>query len=118
MESAKEIVGKFLAALGGEDWKGARKCLHENVSFRGPLDTFEKADSYIDALKKLHPIVKKVDMKKMFVDGSDVCILYDLVTNTPAGVSFVAEWFQIRDDKIASIRAVFDARPFAALFGK
>ena len=68
-------------------------------------------------MKKLHAIVRRIDLKKLFVDGDDVCMLYDLVTNTPAGTSFVAEWYHVRGDKIASIRVVFDARPFAAMFG-
>jgi len=57
-------------------------------------------------------------MKKVFVDGNDVCSLYDMVTKTPAGTAFIAEWHQVKGDKIAAIRVVFDARPFAAMFGK
>ena len=52
------------------------------------------------------------------VDGNDVCMLYDMVTNTPAGTAFIAEWIEVKGDKIASIRTVFDARPFAAMFAK
>jgi hypothetical protein len=36
-------------------------------------------------------------------------------TNTPAGTQPVAEWYHVRDDKIARLQAYFDARPFAAL---
>ena len=28
----------------------------------------------------------------------------------------VAEWYKVRDGKIASMQAFFDARPFAAMF--
>ncbi len=45
-------------------------------------------------------------------------VLYEMVTNTPAGTAFIAEWYQVRGGKIAALRAVFDARPFAALFGR
>jgi hypothetical protein len=48
----------------------------------------------------------------------DVCVLYDMVTNTPSGAAFIAEWYQVKGGKIAALRAVFDARPFAALFGR
>jgi hypothetical protein len=41
-----------------------------------------------------------------------------MVTKTPAGAALIAEWCQVRGDKIASIRVVFDARPFDAMFGK
>ena len=34
------------------------------------------------------------------------------------GTAFIAEWYQVKGDKIAAIRVVFDARPFAAMFAK
>jgi hypothetical protein len=40
-----------------------------------------------------------------------------MVTKTPAGTAFIAERYQIQGGKIAALRAVFDARPFAPLFG-
>ncbi len=95
MANARAIVEKFQAALGTGDWTAARQCLHDNLSFRGPLEAFEKADPYIEAIKKLHPIVERIDLKKLFVDGNDVCMLYDMVTKTPAGTAFIAEWLQV-----------------------
>jgi len=62
--------------------------------------------------------VKGVKTHKLFVDGADACLLYDMETNTPAGTAFISEWYQVRDGKIASIRVVFDARPFAPMFSK
>ena len=62
--------------------------------------------------------IQRIDLKKVFVDGDDVCVLYEMVTNTPAGTAFIAEWYQVKGGKIAALRAVFDARPFAALFGR
>ena len=118
MAKAAEIVQSFKQALDKGDIPAARKLLHDNLSFRGPIDTFDKPEPYLEALKKLHPIVQRIDIKKMFVDGNDVCMLYDMITNTPAGTAFIAEWIQVKGDKIASIRTVFDARPFAAMFGK
>ncbi|SRR5713226_1672305 len=118
MANAKGIVEKFQAALGKGDWAAARQCLHDNLSFQGPIDAFDKADHYMEAIKKLHPIVERIDLKKLFVDGNDVCILYDMVTKTPVGTAFIAEWLQVKGDKIVGIRVVFDARPFAAMFAK
>jgi hypothetical protein len=118
MAKAAEIVQSFKEALGKGDVAAARKRLHDDLSFRGPIDAFDKPEPYLEALIKLHPIVQRIDIKKLFVDGNDVCILYDMVTNTPAGTAFIAEWMHVEGDKIASIRTVFDARPFAAMFGK
>lgn len=118
MSTAKETVMGFKQAMGKGDWKGARGFLADEISFVGPFDTFSKPDDYLGALQKLHHIVEKVDTKKVFADGDDVCMLYDMVTNTPAGTAFISEWFKVKGGKIASVRVVFDARPFAPMFKK
>ena len=118
MSKTAEIVNGYKSALGQGDIAAARKLLSDNLEFVGPFDTFSKPEPYLEALKKLHPIVKGVKVHKMFVDGSEACLLYDMETNTPAGTAFICEWYRVHDGKIASIRAVFDARPFAPLFSK
>jgi len=118
MANANKIVSDYQQALGKGDFAAARKLLHDNLSFHGPIDTFDSAEPYLESLKKLNPIIQRIDMKRTFADGNDVCLLYDMVTNTPAGTQFIAEWYQVKGDKIASVRVVFDARPFAAMFAK
>ena len=115
--SAREIVESYREALGKGDFASARNLMQDNMVFEGPLDTFNKADDYLAANKKLASIIQGIELKKVFVDGNDVCVLYNMVTNTPAGTAFIAEWYQIKGGKIAYIHAVFDARPFAAMFG-
>src|SRR5215472_16386529 len=93
-------------ALGKGDFAAARKLVHDNLLFQGPIDTFHSSEPYFEALKKLHPIIQRVDMKKIFADGNDVCVLYDMVTKTPAGTAFVCEWYKVKGEKIAEIRTV------------
>lgn len=112
-----EIVQGFQQAMAKGDLDKARAFLHDDLSFRGPFDAFERPEPYLEALKKLAPIIERIEPRKTFADGGDVCVLYDMVTRTASGTAFIAEWFQVRGDRIAAIRAVFDPRPFAALFG-
>jgi limonene-1,2-epoxide hydrolase len=116
--SAIEVVESYQAALGKGDFASARNLMQDNMIFEGPIDTFNKADDYLAANKRLASIVQHIDLKKVFADGDDICVLYEMVTNTPAGTAFIAEWYQVKGGKIAFIRAVFDARPFAAMFGR
>ena len=118
MNSASEVIESYREALGRGDFSTARQLMHDDMTFQGPLDTFTTADQYLEASRKLASIIQRIDVKKTFVDGDDICVLYDMVTNTPAGTAFIAEWYQVRGGKIAALRAVFDARPFAALFGR
>jgi hypothetical protein len=115
-KSAKEIVMGYQKALGSGDWKSARGFLDDNMSFKGPIAAYDKPEPYIEDLKKLHHIVKGVDMKKVFVDGDDVCLLYDMITDTPAGTAYISEWYHVKGEKISAVRVVFDARPFAAMW--
>src|SRR5438094_894156 len=118
MTKAKDIVTAYQRALGRGDIAGARTYLHDDLSFVGPFESFQRPELYLEALGKLHHIVERVEPRRTFVDGDDVCIIYDMVTNTPAGTAFIREWYRDRGDKIGSIRAVFDARPFAPMFNR
>jgi limonene-1,2-epoxide hydrolase len=117
MTNAFEIVESYRTALERGDFGAARKLMHDDMAFQGPLDTFTTADQFLTVRKELAAIIQRIDVKKTFVDGDDVCVLYEMVTNTPAGTAFIAEWYKVKEGKIAATRAVFDARPFAAMFG-
>lgn len=117
MSKPKETVLAFQQAIGKKDFAAARKLLQDNLEFRGPIDTFHKADDYVHALQKLSAIVEGVDILKVFEDGDDVSLFCDLKTRV-AGTSFVAEWYKVSNGKIASVRVAFDARPFAAMFAQ
>ena len=118
MSSARETVESYRAALGVGDFATARKLMQDDMSFQGPIDTLHQADDYLESLKRLASIIQRIDVKRLFAEGDDGCVLYEMVTNTPAGTAFIAEWYQVKGGKIASLRVVFDARPFAAMFGK
>jgi limonene-1,2-epoxide hydrolase len=114
MSNANEIVAAFQQAMGRGDFGAARNLLRDDLSFRGPIGTFDDADALMEALKKLQGFVERADTRKIFIDGCDVCVLFDLITNK--GAALVAEWYRVEAGKIAMMRAMFDVRPFAAIF--
>jgi limonene-1,2-epoxide hydrolase len=113
MADARSIVERYHAAFARKDFDTGRRLLHDDLSFRGPIDTFCDADAYIEAIRGLSRIVRGVEVQRIVADGQDVAVFYDLVTATPAGTAPVAEWFHVEGDAISAIRAYFDARPFA-----
>jgi len=113
---AADVVLGFVQAWSEGDFAAARLRLHEDVAFQGPFDDFDSAEPYLAALQRLHGVVERAEIRRLFVDGDEACLLYDLVTRSPAGTALICEWMQVRSGRIASIRAVFDARPFAAMF--
>jgi hypothetical protein len=68
-----------------------------------------------EANARIEPVSRPAHDEKVFVDGDDVCIVYDFVAKPPARASPTVEWYRVRDGKIAEIQIVFDTRPFAAL---
>jgi hypothetical protein len=115
MADARATAEAFFDAWTSKDFDEARLLVHDDLSFTGPIDAFEDADSYLQSITRLSQIVTGVDRRRVFADGDDVCVIYDLHTQ-PVPNSRVAEWYTVRDGRIASIQVVFDARPFAAMF--
>jgi ketosteroid isomerase-like protein len=115
MTDAVQVAEEFFGAWTGKDFNHARALLHDDLSFQGPIDTFDDADAYMQAIQGLSQIVVGAEKRKVFVDGDDVCIIYDLKT-APVPSAPTAEWYRVRDGRIVSIRVFFDARPFAPLF--
>jgi ketosteroid isomerase-like protein len=115
MADSAQVAEAFLDAWTSKDFAQARGLLRDDVSFEGPIDSFTDADSYIASLRQLSGIVTGADKQKVFVDGDDVCVIYDLKT-APVPSSRTCEWYRVRDGKVASVSVVFDARPFAAMF--
>jgi ketosteroid isomerase-like protein len=109
------VAEEFFDAWTGKDFDRARALVHDDLSFEGPIDRFSDADTYFASLRQLGQIVTGADKHKVFVDGDDVCVIYDLKT-APVPSSRTCEWYRVRDGKIAAISVVFDARPFAPMF--
>lgn len=60
-----------------------------------------------------HLNLPKFDYKKVFEDGNDVSLLYELKVGTPQVTSLVCLWAHVGDDgKIRSFRLIFDPRPY------
>ena len=111
-KSAKEIVMEYLQALvERQDFQSARSYISDNISYVSPLNSFDRAEPYLKYNEHLN--LPKFDIKKVFVDGQDVCLLYELNVGTPPVTLLVCGWFHVNDDgKISSLRLAFDPRPF------
>ena len=115
MAASAEIVERYFDAWTSKDFETARSLLHDDLSFRGPIETLDNADALIESIKGLAQIVTGAERRALLEQGDQVVVIYDLHT-VPIPTAAVAEWYTVRDGKIASMQAFFDARPFAAMF--
>jgi limonene-1,2-epoxide hydrolase len=104
--SAERIVMACVNAINKEDFETARQYVSDDMSFVGVLGTRQGADAYFNDMERLR---LKYDVKKVFVDEKDVCLLYDL--NMGGTIIFCCGWYQVQDGRIRSLRVVFDPRP-------
>lgn len=110
VQGPKETVMSYIKAMGDRDYAEARNYLGDNVRVKGPAgESFRSPDEF---LKMMEQQRGKYEIKKVFVDGSDVCLLYDFIT--PNVTTFFCSWYQVNGGKISSIQTVFDPRAFSA----
>ncbi len=109
--SAVDTVQAWRRAIGSQDFTAARQLARDNLSFRGPIDRFDRVDDYLEALKRLGAIVRGTEDEHLIAAGNQVAVFY--VLKTPMADAPVAEWYTVEGDKISRISAYFDARPFA-----
>lgn len=111
-QSPREVAVAYIEACGRKDLEGVAALLAPEVHFVGPGNQLTGADRYLAVLRRLGPVWESSDLKHVFVDGDDVCVIYDFVTNTAAGAVPIAEWLEIRDGKVAAVRLIFDRLTF------
>jgi hypothetical protein len=105
---SKEVVMSYIGALDEQRYEEAMALLHEGVRIRGPAgETFGKPLDFVEMLRRYKG---RYDVMKVFADGGDVCVLYDL--KTVGATVYMSSWYQVKEGKIVAIRTVFDPRAF------
>lgn len=111
-QDPKHIALAYIEACSSKNFHALAGLLAPNVAFVGPGNSVTGAEPYIAIIRRLAPIWVRSDIKKVFVDGSDVAVVYDLVTSTAAGSLAILEWLKIADGRVASIQLLFDRLAF------
>src|SRR5690242_17617646 len=108
----RAVVESYFNAWKTNDFPTMRSVLDDRVDFAGPIDHFDTADAYQQAIRGLSQMKTDIVVRKTFVDGPDVLTWYDLHTRVAPPMP-VAEWSHVEGAKITMVRVVFDPRPFA-----
>jgi hypothetical protein len=108
----KSIALSYIEACGRKDFDAVAPLLSPDLKFVGPGNTLTGAAPYLAVLRRIGAVWVKSDVKKVLTDGQDVCVIYDFVTDTPAGAVPIVEWLRIDGGRIASVRLFFDRVAF------
>jgi hypothetical protein len=103
---AKEVVLKLGMAINDESFQQARRYVSDDMEYVDPFGSRIGAEAYLQEIEHLR---LKFDIQKIFADGNDVCVMYDI---TVSGITlFACGWFQVAAEKVRSLRVTFDPRP-------
>jgi hypothetical protein len=109
----REMALAYIDACGRKDLDTVASLLAPEVQFVGPSRPIRGAPAYLDALRAVGRVWVRSDVMKPYVDGAEVCVIYDIVTDTAAGAVAAMEWLRFEKGKIASITLIYDRVAFA-----
>jgi SnoaL-like protein len=101
------VALEYIEAVGRKDFDRVASLLHTDLEFQMPGKTMNGAAEYLGALKRLGAILERNDVKATLVDGNDVCVVYDFVTDTAVGAVPSVEWLTLEEGRIRTVRLIF-----------
>ena len=115
--SGAEVFRAYLDRVTSGDVDGAAELLIDDFTFEGPILQAKNKADFLAGSAGLGPIVRGYEMHRQWVDGDEVCSIYDFKVETPIGAGSIpmAEWSVVRDGKLVSSRLLFDTAAMTAL---
>jgi len=107
-ENNRALVSGYITAVGQKQFNRLSEYLADDLEFSGPKSSLHSGPQYIKVLEKLGTILLHNDIKRIFVEGNEACVIYDFVTDTEVGIVPSVEWLKISQGKISSIHLIFD----------
>ncbi len=104
----KALATRYIEAVGQKRLDTVAEMLHPRLEFDGNFGPVpaKGPQGWLGALGRLSPILLRNEVRKVLVEGTEVCVLYDFVTTVCPVPS--AEWLVFDGGRIASIYLLFD----------
>jgi hypothetical protein len=107
-EDPGAVARRYIEAVGARDFEAVAQLLHDDFSFTSGGRSTSSADAYLDALRKLAPIIARNEIRRVFTSGQEVCVVYDFVTDTPVGPVLSVELLTVDADRVRSSELLFE----------
>jgi ketosteroid isomerase-like protein len=114
MQELETTARAYLRAVGDKDLTKVEAVLTPDVTFVGPAMALAGSRDVLAALRRIGAIHVRNDIKRVFVDGDEVCVIYDFVTDT-VGVVPTIEWLSFENARIRAVKLYYDQMPWQTL---
>jgi hypothetical protein len=119
LQEPEKVVDAYLTALEARDYELARTFLSDqNFHYSGPTAQFDDPDLFMEILWPVGQILRRIERRKTFVDGPNVCnfMTFHIHIDQPRSVP-VVQWAVVEKARIVSIESLFDASDYTKMFG-
>jgi hypothetical protein len=113
-----DLVTSYVKAVGERRLEALPAMLEPDAEFTVGDTTLRGVEAFIGGFERLVPIIERNDIRKVFVDGDEACVIYDFVTNTRVGPVVSVEHIKIRNGRIASALLVFERLHWSEVMGE
>lgn len=114
IDKPAERIQRYLDAWDRKDTAGIAACLDPNVSFKGPQAQLSGREAFMAAVGRMLPLLERVKVRHLFVDGDTALAVYDFVCHAPVGNIRTCELITFGDTLILSSEIFFDTSPLTA----
>ena len=111
-----EIIKNYFETFfsGTAQHTAVRSWLTDDFHFRGPLMTANSADQYVRQLGSFGDDIEMfAEVRQLVADQDMVAVLVEF--RGPSGNIVYAQWFTMREGKIARLEVIYDPRSFLAV---
>jgi predicted SnoaL-like aldol condensation-catalyzing enzyme len=112
-----DVATAYITAFCSGNYERARELVAEDFSFHGPFIQASSRDEFFAGAAPLQPLLRGHRLLREWDDDGEVCAIYDMQLETPAGSGAVTicDWLKVQGGHVVSERLVFDTAEFNAI---
>jgi hypothetical protein len=117
-DNPADVVERYLDALTRHDDETLRCCLADTgFRYHSPIATFDDPDAFAQFVSMTAGILQRIERRRRFVDGADVCHWLVFVTQLSERTSTPGvQWARVEGGRIVSLELLFDPYHYRQLF--
>ena len=117
--NVRDLVIEYVSAAGEKRFDRLEELVHPDATMDGTVKSESKgAEAFVQGFRNLAPIIDRNEIREVIVEGDRAFVLYDFVTDSPAGAVLSGELLTIQEDRIISSTLIFDWRSWPEVLGE